>query len=135
LCGLSGSPARVDGPEILAPTHAGFAYELLRELGALIDPACFAMDPIAVLERMSQPQSSCVSSPLVYGYVSYSRPAGESAAQRSPIAFGDLMPLFPGGQPTRSALGGTGIAVSARSAHVQAALEFARWVAGPEAQR
>lgn len=134
LSGLTGSPARADGPELLAPAGAGIAYELLRELNSLIDRACLQMDPIAVLERMSQPESRCVSSPLIYGYVSYSRPVGELSAHRVPIVFGDLMPLMSGARPTGSALGGTGIAVSARSPHRQAALEFARWVAGPEAQ-
>jgi multiple sugar transport system substrate-binding protein len=131
LSGLSGSPARVDGPELLAPAGAGIAYERLRQLAALIDRACFAMDPIAVLERMSRPDSSCVSSPLIYGYVSYSR----SGSGRPAIAFGDLMPLVSGSGPTGSALGGTGIAVSARSPQRRQAVEFAYWVAGPEAQR
>lgn len=140
LTGLLGHPARVGGPELLAPAAAGIAYELLRELTALIDPACLRMDPIAVLERMSQPESSCVSSPLIYGYVSYSRlpmHAGEPSAPAAPrarIAFGNLMPLVPGAQPSGSALGGTGIAVSALSPHFRAAVEFARWVAGREAQ-
>jgi multiple sugar transport system substrate-binding protein len=136
LSGLSGSPARVDGPELLAPAAAGIAYELLRELAALIDRECLAMDPIAVLERMSQPDSSSVASPLIYGYVSYSRAA--ATAGRAAIAFGDLMPLMSGsppGGPGGSALGGTGIAVSARSALRQEAIEFAYWVAGREAQR
>jgi multiple sugar transport system substrate-binding protein len=142
LSGLSGSPPRVDGPDLLAPAGAGVAYELLRELSACIDRSCLAMDPIAVLERMSQPDSSCVSSPLIYGYVSYSRRAGKQASEqisepaggRAAIAFGDLMPLLSGSPPTGSALGGTGIAVSARSAQQQAAIEFAYWVAGREAQ-
>jgi len=134
LSGLSGSPARVDGPELLAPAAAGVAYELLRELASLIEPACLALDPIAVLERMSRPDCACVCSPLIYGYVSYSR-AGANGGARAAIAFGDLMPLMPGGRPAGSALGGTGIAVSARSPHRQAAIEFAYWVAGREAQR
>ncbi len=135
LSGLAGSPARVDGPELLAPAGAGIAYELLRELTALIDPTCLAMDPIAVLERMSQPDSSLISSPLIYGYVSYSRRASEPAGGRAALAFGNLMPLMSGSPPTGSALGGTGIAVSARSLRRQAAIEFAYWVAGQEAQR
>ncbi|HUA23129.1 MAG TPA: extracellular solute-binding protein [Steroidobacteraceae bacterium] len=134
LSGLTGSPACADGPELLQPAGAGVAYELLRELTACIDRSCFAMDPIAVLERMAQPDCACVSSPLIYGYVSYSHRGGEPAGRRAAIAFGDLMPLLSGSPPTGSALGGTGIAVSARSAQRQAALEFARWVAGPEAQ-
>ena len=136
LSGLADSPAQVAGPELFAPAGADIAYELLRELTALIDPACLDMDPIAVLERMSQPQSACASAPLIYGYVSYSRPAGsESAAPRAAIAFGDLIPLLPGARPIGSALGGTGIAVSACSPQRQPAIDFARWVAGPEAQR
>ncbi|HUN72062.1 MAG TPA: ABC transporter substrate-binding protein [Steroidobacteraceae bacterium] len=131
LSGLSGSPARVDGPELLAPAAAGIAYELLRELTALLDPACLAMDPIAVLERLSQPASTWTCSPLIYGYVSYCR----SSAARAAIAFGDLAPLMSGARPTGSALGGTGIAVSSRSPHQQAAIEFAWWLAGREAQR
>ena len=135
LCGLSGSPVRAEGPELLPPAGAIVAYELLRELTARIDRGCLAMDPIAVLERMSQTDCACVSSPLIYGYVSYSRRAGGPAGARAAIAFGDLMPLLSGTAPTGSALGGTGIAVSARSAHRRAALEFAHWVAGREAQR
>ena len=134
LSGLTGSPAQAEAPELFAPAAAGMAYELLRELAALIDPACFAMDPIAVLERMAQPQSACVSAPLIYGYVSYSRPGGGAAAPRVPLAFGDLLPLTPGAPPRGSALGGTGIAVSARSRARRPAIDFARWVAGPEAQ-
>lgn len=134
LTAQAGSPGTVDGPDLLDRSGAGHAYERLRELAALIDPACLAMDPIAVLERMSGPQSACVCSPLVYGYVSYSRPRGQSPALPAPIAFGDLIPLVPGGACRGSALGGTGIAVSARSRQREAAIQFARWVAGPEAQ-
>jgi multiple sugar transport system substrate-binding protein len=132
LSGLSGSPARVNGPELLAPA-AAIAYELLRELTALLDPVCLAMDPIAVLERMSQPDSRCIASPLIYGYVSYSHPGG--TVGRAAVAFGDLLPLTTGSRPIGSALGGTGIAVSARSPQRQAAIDFAYWVAGREAQR
>ncbi len=134
LSGLEGSPGNVEGPDLLAPQGAGNAYERLRELAALIDPACLAMDPIAVLERLSEPHCPCLCSPLVYGYVSYSRPRRESPALPAPIAFGDLPPLAPGGACGGSALGGTGIAVSARSAQREAAIRFARWVAGAQAQ-
>jgi multiple sugar transport system substrate-binding protein len=134
LCGLTGSAARVAGPQLLDPAGGARAYELLRELTALLDPACLAMDPIAVLERMAEPSSACILSPLIYGYVSYSRPWSVSPAPRAPVAFGDLIALVPGAGPRGSALGGTGIAVSARSPHLEAASGFARWVAGREAQ-
>ena len=135
LSGLAGSPGRIEGPDLLDREGAGLAYERLRELAALLDPACLAMDPIVVLERMADPESPCVCSPLIYGYVSYSRPHRRSPTLPAPIAFGDLLALAPGGTPRGSALGGTGLAVSARSAHREAAIRFARWVSGPEAQR
>lgn len=136
---LSGMTSQTDAAasdpgDLFEPAGAGIAYELLRELTALLDPECLAMDPIAVLERMSQPRSASVSAPLIYGYVSYSRLASEPSAARAAIAFGDLAPLLPGARIAGSALGGTGIAVSARSRHPRAAIDFARWVAGPEAQ-
>lgn len=133
LSGLADAAARTEGPELLDPAAAGIAYERLRELAGMLDPGCLAMDPIAVLERMAGPQSPCVSSPLIYGYVSYSRPHFPGAA-RAPIAFGDLAPLVPGARARGSALGGTGIAVSALSPHRQEAIEFARWLADREAQ-
>lgn len=135
LSNLAAGAARVDGPELLAPAHAGIAYELLRELIELIEPACRTMDPIAVLERLSQPDSRWVCSPLIYGYVSYSRPIGGPQRGRAAIAFGDLMPLEPGSSRSGSALGGTGLAVAARSPRRAAAIAFARWVSGREAQR
>lgn len=133
LSGLTGNPAQANGPELLLPAGAAVAYDLLRELTACLDRSCLAMDPIAVLERMSQPDSAYVSAPLIYGYVSYSHRGGQPGA-RAAIAFGDLVPLLSGSPPAGSALGGTGIAVSARSAQRQAAVGFARWVAGGEAQ-
>ncbi|HLH49778.1 MAG TPA: carbohydrate ABC transporter substrate-binding protein, partial [Roseiarcus sp.] len=83
--------------------------------------------PIAVLERMAQSEARIACAPLVYGYVSYAqegfRPARVRAAD-IPIA-GSLGPIG-------STLGGTGIAVSAFSNAIEAATDFAYWVAsGP----
>jgi len=131
LCGLSGHPGRVEAGELLEPESGRAAYDRLSELFARLDPACLAMDPIAVLERMAEPDSLIACSPLIYGYISYSK--RETA--RAPIAFANLAPLARGGPCSGSALGGTGIAVSAHSAERAAASEFARWVSGAEAQR
>lgn len=126
-----GHPCRSDGKEPLIDGEAGAeAFERLRELTDLIDPACFAMDPIAVLEAMSVPDSKAVCAPLIYGYVSYAMPG----FRPSLVRFGDI-PVAGANGPCGSALGGTGIAVSAFSQSRDAAIDFAYFVASGEVQR
>lgn len=61
LAGNLGSPCRSDATGPLIDPDAGInAFERLRELTDLIDPSCFSMDPIAVLEAMSDPASKVV---------------------------------------------------------------------------
>lgn len=129
LSGQLGAPAHVEGPELFGPETAR-AYELLRELADMLDPACFEMDPIAVLERMGEEESPIDAAPLIYGYVSYA----QRAFRQARVAFADLAAVGPLG-PVGSALGGTGIAVSAFSQAAEAAADFAFWVASGEVQR
>lgn len=125
-----GAPGRVDGPDLFDLTTAGAACERLQALLPHLDARCFTQDPIAVFEDMAQAEARTACVPLVYGYVSYAW-AGFRPAR---LGFADI-PALQGRGPVGSALGGTGIAVSARTAHAQAAFDFAVWVAGDEAQR
>jgi len=126
-----GTPCAVTGPGDLIDTQAGGqVYEMLREFVALIDPACLSMDPIAVSEAMAQPDSAAVCAPFIYGYVSY---AMDGFRPRR-LAFAD-MPTAGSAGVVGSALGGTGIAVSAFSANKSAAIDFAYWIASGEVQR
>jgi len=102
----------------------------MREVAALVEPACFEMDPIAVSERMAAADSKIVCAPLIYGYVSY----GISGFRAHRLAFTDIAAVGSNG-PIGSALGGTGIAVSAFSKARDAAVDFAYWVASGEIQR
>jgi multiple sugar transport system substrate-binding protein len=129
LCAHLGAPGAVEGPDLFDAEVGSEAYERIRELTSYTAPSCNAMDPIAVFEQMAQAESKIDCVPLIYGYVNYSvrdfRPAR--------IAFAD-MPTIAGRAPMGSVLGGTGIAVSARTAHAAQAMEFALWVAGAEVQ-
>ena len=122
-----GHACSTDGPPLI---DAGGGEEVLDWMARLIAPmeaACDTMDPIAVLDLMGEAGSRYVVSPFVYGYVSYSL-AGFRPAR---IAFAD-MPAIGGRKPDGSALGGTGIAVSARTQAPEEAKAFARWIAsGP----
>lgn len=123
LCGLAGVEL---GGEAFFPAEAVRAYELL---AAVADPAAFAMDPIAMFEAMAAPDSRLAVVPLIYGYVNYALPGYRDTR----IRFADIPVLDHG--PRGSALGGTGIAVSAYAQDRAAAVAFAAWVASGAVQR
>src|SRR5690606_32385312 len=79
---------------------------------------------------MSRPDSAIACSPYIYGYVNYALDGFRPVR----IAFADI-PVEDGRPPQGSALGGTGIAVSARTLHPAQATDFAYWVASADVQR
>lgn len=122
-----GHPCAVE-PGPLVDTATGIrAIEMLAEVAQHLDPADFAMDPITASEAMARADAKVALMPLGYGYVSYSVPG----FRPHQLSFADI-PL-PGAQG--SALGGTGIAVSAFSENKATAIAYAYWVASTEVQR
>lgn len=131
LCGNLGTPCASSGPgDLIEEAHGARVLDMLREIARLVDPACFDMDPIAVSERMVEPGSKIGCSPLIYGYVNYAM----EGFRPHRLTFAD-MPAAGSNGPVGSALGGTGIAVSAFSQAKKAAIDFAYWIAGAEVQR
>lgn len=105
--------------------------EQLAELVSLVPEFCWEMDPIAVYEQMAQLDSAYVCSPYIYGYVNYAYQGFRPIR----LAFADMPVAREGDVPKGSALGGTGIAVSAFCEHLSEAQAFAYWVASGEVQR
>jgi multiple sugar transport system substrate-binding protein len=103
------------------------AIEMLAELVPHIERSNFAMDPIAASEAMAHKDAKVALMPLGYGYVSYA----VDGFRPHRLSFADI-PL-PGAKG--SALGGTGIAVSAFCQHRDAAIDYAYWVASGPVQR
>ena len=128
LVANAGTPCAVEG-ELIAVEDGAKAFEQLREVASLVKPECFGMDPIAVFEEMAEPESEIACSPLIYGYVNYAMPGFRDRL----IRFADI-PSGPAGV-AGSALGGTGIAVSAFSKHPEPAIDFAYWIASGEVQK
>jgi multiple sugar transport system substrate-binding protein len=91
----------------------------LRELAGLVPVRCFDQNPIAVYEEMVASKSPTYV-PMTYGYVTY---AGR-------CEFGNLVDDARG-----STLGGTGIAVSAKSANADAAAWVATRIASADMQK
>ncbi|PBC04584.1 extracellular solute-binding protein [Mesorhizobium sp. WSM3860] len=126
-----GRPCAVEGPgDLLDPETGETVFEMLREIAAAVDPECLTMDPIAVFETMAEAGSRIACAPLIYGYVPYA-----TAGFRPNRLFFCDMPTVGGNGPVGSALGGTGIAVSAFSAAGKEAIDFAYWIASGDVQR
>ncbi|MCP4384940.1 MAG: extracellular solute-binding protein, partial [Hyphomicrobiales bacterium] len=126
-----GRPRNAGGRGDLIDAGTGrHVLDLMQALFATQDPECLTMDPIEVLERMSEQKSEIADAPLIYGYVSYAMDGFRDAR----IAFDDI-PIAGTHGPVGSAVGGTGIAVSAFSETPEAAIDFAYWIASGDVQK
>ncbi len=123
-----GTPCASEGPALIDPAAGARALARLREIAALVPEACFEHDPIAVYEAMAGEGGRWACAPLAYGYVPYA----VDGFRPHRLAFADV--AGPGGVGG-SALGGTGLAVSAFSADREAAIDFAYWVVSADVQR
>jgi multiple sugar transport system substrate-binding protein len=101
----------------------------LRKLVSHCDPACLERNPIRTAEWMSQTSDPRAAyCPFAYGYSNYSRPRYAPF----PLKAGDLVTF--NGQRLRSTLGGAGLAVSSKTKHPHACMDFAAFTAAPETQ-
>jgi multiple sugar transport system substrate-binding protein len=124
-----GDPCAVTKGPLVSRRTGLAALAALQALADLVDPACRSMDPIAALDTLSDSSRHRII-PLTYLYAPYAR--ADYRSHR--IAFHDIPAIGPNG-PIGSALGGTGIAISARSAQPELCTRFALWLASAEVQR
>lgn len=127
LCANRGAPCSAEPGDLIDSTVGVEVVEQIRRVTSLIDPSNFAMDPIAASEAMARPDALVSVMPLGYGYVSYAR----EGFRPGRLTFADI----PLSGHWGSALGGTGIAVSGFSAHLDAAKAYAAFVASADVQR
>ncbi|WP_299471942.1 ABC transporter substrate-binding protein [uncultured Roseibium sp.] len=123
-----GCPCGSERTRLLPEEVARTVFSELKAVTDHIDPACFGMDPIAAMDRLSEAKTLRIA-PFVYLYKGYS-----NAGYRSHrLAFTDIPVLGKSG-PIGSALGGTGLAVSSKTSEPEVCSEFAAWVAGSDCQ-
>ncbi|MBN9658403.1 MAG: extracellular solute-binding protein [Acidobacteria bacterium] len=125
---LGGMPQA--GPEAVLDRGTGVESLLrLHALAALMPERIYALNPILVYESLARTDEFAYC-PFAYSYSNYARP-GFAA---HPVLFTDLADIRPR-TPMNSALGGTGLALSAQCRHREAALRFAAYVTGETCQR
>lgn len=116
-------------PEWIVPEETGiWALEAMREFYALIHPAFFQCNPIAVAEKMST-SNEFLYCPFAYGYSNYAR-AGYA---KNLLSYTDLVSY--NGKLFNSTLGGTGLSISVFSKQPTIAADFSAWLAGETVQR
>jgi multiple sugar transport system substrate-binding protein len=123
-CSVAEDPAL-----LIARDEGRHVLGLMKEIVALIDPKCLALDPIGILDWMGRTADGPAYSPFGYGYTNYSR----DGYCRFPITFADAPGIGDNG-PRGTVIGGTGIAISNASPNREIAAEYAFWIAGAECQ-
>jgi len=111
------------------PDIGVFALEQMKRVSDQLDAASFSMDPIAAFEWLScrNSRSYC---PYLYGYTNYSR----KGFRPHLIEVGNV-PHHANNGSIGSPIGGTGIAISSRTKHLDIALEYSFWIASAECQK
>ena len=126
-----GAPCHNDQPDGFIDMQSGaYVFEHFCELARLVPEDNFNHDPIAIYETLSGDETKASVVPFAYGYVSYAM----EGFRANRLVFSDIPALGKDG-PAGSALGGTGIAVSAFSKAREAAIDYAYWVASGDVQK
>ena len=126
-CSLGEAPFQ-STEKVISPETGKKALQMFRELAQLIDPANFNRNPIQVYEAMVN-SDEIAYCPFAYGYSNYSR----TGYSRKLLHFYDLVRL--NDQPMISSLGGTGLAVSSFSKHIQEAIKYAEFTGSSPVQQ
>lgn len=116
------TPFGADKTRIVAEPVGVAALEALKELAAACPTEGFARNPIRTWEWLAS-QDRQAYCPFAYGYSNYAR-AGYAPHR---LKFGGLVTRH--GRPLTSTLGGTGLALSAKTRHAAAAAAYAQYVA------
>ncbi len=122
--------AIAEGEQFVSPDVGEQILERMKEIASLMDPRCLELDPIGIYDWMSGDEDAPIYSPFGYGYSNYSR----QGYCRFSLAFCDA-PGIESSNPAGTVLGGTGIAISANTAHPDLALQYAFWIASADCQR
>lgn len=128
FCIAHGETPFLSEEELVSRETGTRAIETMKELYSRVDTKMFSANPIRVAEWMSS-SDEFIYCPFAYCYSNYSRAGFASRLLKyaAPVVFND--------QPLQTTIGGTGLAVSACSAHPTAAIAFTKYVVSGSCQR
>lgn len=129
MCATSGGAlfSEADTQHVVDREHGLMVLEDMRRLASLCPSEVFSLNTIDLHEALAT-SDTAVYCPWVYGYVNYSRrgyAAHPVKATNIPTYHGAIL---------QGVLGGTGLAVSAKTQHVEEAIDFVRYALSPEVQ-
>ncbi|WP_096086318.1 extracellular solute-binding protein [Agaribacterium haliotis] len=128
LCSTMGEDVCQSDDKVVSDEIGIKALQMLRELSVNLDRRCFDWNPIQVYEAMTQSDDFAYC-PFAYGYSNYAKPG----YARKLLKFADTVSL-PGTDRLCTTLGGTGLAISAKSANKDIAAKYAEFVANEAMQ-
>ena len=128
LCNTAGGRLFEDESHVIDAETGRRVLRDMRELARRCDPAVFEWSTIELHERLAVSDKACYC-PWVYGYVNYSRRGYAPHALKA-----GNVPTYAGRLVT-GVLGGTGLAISAKTEHAREAADFVAWVGSPDVQR
>lgn len=121
-----GTPCATEGPsDLISISDGSVVLDAMAEVFVELSDDLMFIDPIEASEAMAAEGSRLAVMPLGYGYVNYSL-----AGFRPHRLYAADIPAVGDNGPVGSAIGGTGIAVSALRENADLALQYAVWVAG-----
>jgi multiple sugar transport system substrate-binding protein len=123
-----GHPIEEEAEPFVATPVGRKVLERLHALISTAHPKSVDWNPIQVYDFMIS-ESSAIYCPFGFGYSNYSRLGNVTRLQ-----FADA-PVVGAGGRFATMLGGTGVAVSAKSRHPVEAVAYSKWLASPEHQR
>lgn len=129
LAANRGTPCAERAEYLIEPADGLAVLEAMRAVRQNVPQECLSMNPIQVLDQMSS-DDSYVYCPLLFGYSNYAR----DGFREHVVEFANIPALGDVG-PQGSILGGAGIAVSAKSTQIDAAVRYAFWTASADCQK
>jgi multiple sugar transport system substrate-binding protein len=129
LCASLGSKLPASSEHLVESDIGLVALERMRELACMMPADIYRWNPIAVYETLAATDEYAYC-PFAYSYSNYARQGFAAHV----VLFANTAELGEG-KPLRTVLGGTGLAISAQCAHINAALDYLMYVAGETCQR
>lgn len=129
LCSTLGEDVCVSEDKVVSDEIGIKSLKMLRELSIHLNKECFNWNPFQVYEAMTQTDEFAYC-PFAYGYSNYAKPN----YARKLLKFADTVSLE-GTDRLCTTLGGTGLAISAKSEHKEAAAKYAEFVANANMQK